>query len=633
MGRDSSASGRFETSRMFRTGRATIAGVVLGLPVGVSVLLGGAYLTFAALPPVPRPIENPFSESKRVLGKILFWDEQLSSSNVVSCGTCHSPSRGGADDRIARNPGLDGIINTPDDILGSPGVIRSDVSNAYQRDPVFGLAPQITGRAANSFINSIYSPQVFWDGRAGGRFLDPQTGAVAIANGGALENQAVGPPTSSIEMAHANMNWDEITAKLRRVRPLELATNIPADVASVLSSSPSYPQLFAQAFGDGNITAARIAFAIATYERTLVPDQTPFDRFRAGDPNAMTPAQVQGFNNFQTVRCSSCHTTANDLFTDHSFRNIGLRPIAEDNGRQAVTNNPADRGRFRVPSLRNVGLKRTFMHNGMFQSLTDVIRFYARAPGSPPQFPDNLDPIMPTLNVPPQAAQVIEDFLRNGLTDPRVAAETFPFDRPTLFTNRPQDQAVILGGGVPGTGGIVPRIIAQAPPMIGNRDYRIGVDGTLGGAVATLGVSRNPPLNGRINPEQLLGSVMAAGAGVGTGIATLRWPLLPGMFSQGQVLFAQWFVQDPGAPGATAFSNIARITFFCGSYGCPSACPVADVNNDGGVTIDDLLEYLARYDGGDVRADIDDGSFTNTPDGGVSIEDLLFFLARFDIGC
>jgi cytochrome c peroxidase len=567
----------------------------VGFAAGVVFTVATAGL--AVLPPVPQPAQNPITEEKRVLGKILFFDEQLSTSNVVSCATCHSLAQGGADNRIARNPGPDNVLNTVDDILGSAGIIRSNTSNDYQRDAVFGLAPQITGRAANSPINAAFSQILFWDGRATSQFVDPQTGQVRLASGGALESQAVAPVTNNVEMAHAGLDWPQVIQKLARVRPLDLASNLPGDVADVLATNPSYPELFRRAFGDDGITATRIAFAIATYERTLISNDTPFDRFRAGVPNAMTPQQVQGLNAFQASNCNACHSLAQDLTTDNTFRNLGLRPVAEDNGRQAITGNPADRGKFKVPALRNVGLKRTFMHNGMFQNLNDVLAFYARAPGAPIPFQDNRDPILnggPNgVNVPPQAVGPILTFLTSALLDQRVANATFPFDRATLFTNRPAEQATVLGGGVAGSGSVVPRIIVQAPPVIGNMEFRIGVDGTLGGASARLGVSSSPPVNGRITPTRFFDAVIANGTGSGAGTATLHWPLAPGVVEGGQVLFAQWFVTDPAAPGAQALSQVARIPFACGRSGCNLPCDSLDFNNDGSIDPTDVDAYFS----------------------------------------
>ncbi len=188
-----------------RAGRVGLVGPVVGiLALGA---LGLAHVASADVPPVVFPVENPFSEEKRVLGKILFFDEQLSTSNNVACATCHSMPRAGAEPRLARHPGDDNILNTPDDIQGSPGVIRSDAINNYEADAVFALTPQITGRSANSPINAAFAPNLFWDGRATSRFVDPQTGEVAIQSGGALGNQSMQPPVKTIEMAHAGNTY------------------------------------------------------------------------------------------------------------------------------------------------------------------------------------------------------------------------------------------------------------------------------------------------------------------------------------------------------------------------------------------------------------------------------------------
>jgi cytochrome c peroxidase len=130
----------------------------------------------AALPPVPIPPENAITEPKRLLGKILFWDEQLSSDSTVACGSCHSPGVGGSDGRIGVNPGPDTIFGGPDDIFGSPGVVSRDSLGLPDPDPLFGLNPQVTRRSANPVVDSAFVPQAFWDGRAGSQFLDPRRG-------------------------------------------------------------------------------------------------------------------------------------------------------------------------------------------------------------------------------------------------------------------------------------------------------------------------------------------------------------------------------------------------------------------------------------------------------------------------
>jgi cytochrome c peroxidase len=410
------------------------------------------------LPPVPRPAENLPTPAKGVLGKILFWDEQLSSDNTVSCGTCHRPAFAGADPRLAINPGADGRLATPDDIIGSPGVVRRDVNNNPIPDAVFGFNPQITGRAAQSYFAAMFAPNNFWDGRATSTFFDPEhAGVIAIQNGGGLESQAVGPILSRAEMAHDGRTWAEVRAKLQTTIPMLLASNVPFDVQQALDAAPTYAQLFTNAFGDPNITAVRIAFAIATYERTLVANQTPWDLFIAGNPTALTDFQRQGWDFLRNnTPCLHCHVPP--VFSNNNFFNIGLRPSFEDIGRQAITGNVNDRGRFKTPSLRNVGLKETFMHNGRFNSVQHVLNFYnagTRNTGEV-QFTQDQSPIPGTnqlisqINIPvvtlngfPAQAAIV-DFLTNGLTDPRVAAEQPPFDRPLLLSEmQPIEQVVV----------------------------------------------------------------------------------------------------------------------------------------------------------------------------------------------
>ncbi len=381
------------------------------------------------LPPPPVPPQNPITEPKRVLGKILFWEEQLSSDNTVSCGTCHSSFRAGTDPRPALHPGLDQNFGSPDDVIGSLGLVRQDAAGNPISDPIFGFDVQVTRRSAQSVYGALWSPSSFWDGRAGPAFVDPQTGVTVIPVGGALEAQALVPILADNEMAHQGRNWNDVAAKLTTSTPLGLATYLPPDVATAITANPTYPALFIAAFGDPAINAQRIAFAIATYERTLVANQTPFDL------GALTPQQQQGLNVFQNPgsRCSVCHVPP--IFTNNTFRNIGVRPIAEDTGRQEVTGNPADAGRFKVPSLRNVGLKPTFMHNGRRTTLAEVVDFYLGINGQVP-FPQDLDPLIPGIAIPPPARLDLIEFLLNGLTDPRVAAETPPFDRPILAGER-----------------------------------------------------------------------------------------------------------------------------------------------------------------------------------------------------
>ena len=241
------------------------------------------------LGPPPVPPANPITAEKAQLGKALFWDEQLSSTGTVACGTCHKPRSGGADSRplggtvATTHPGGDGIYGNGDDVFGSPGVPLTIADGTYLRSSTFGLYEQVTGRKAPSSLNSAYSPVLFWDGRALGQFSDPVTGNVLISQGGALESQILGPPVSSAEMAHVGRDWNQVASKIEASRPLALADDIPTELALWMGER-DYPTLFQEAFGTPDVTPARIALAIATYERTLVADQTPFDDDLAGNP-------------------------------------------------------------------------------------------------------------------------------------------------------------------------------------------------------------------------------------------------------------------------------------------------------------------------------------------------------------
>jgi cytochrome c peroxidase len=581
------------------------------------------------LPPVPVPAANPITEPKRVLGKILFWDEQLSVDGTMACATCHLPGHGGAEARRTRQAGPDGVLNTADDIFGSPGVVHSDSLTDFVRDITYGTGKQVTGRNAPSPINAAYFNDLFWDGRATSQFTDPETGQVSIFNGGALESQVLAPPTNPVEMAHEGVNWAEITSRIARARPLALATNPPADVAAALAGRPGYAELFARAFGDGRVTADRIAKAIATYERTLISDQTPYDLFAAGNTNALTPNQQQGLQRFlstgaQGTNCTACHVPP--LFAgqpNNAYRNIGLRPPTEDTGRQVVTGNANDRGKFKVPTLRNVALQTSFMHNGVFTTLQQVFGFYDHAPGTV-QFTDNQDPVMPNVHIPPPDGAVIQDFLTNALVDPRVRNETFPFDHPTLFSQRTTDIPTIIGGGVAGSGGITPTIIANSPPMIGSPDFRIGLDHALGGAPARLLVSTSPPSGGRITPTLTFDNKVASGSGAGNGVATNHWALTGQGLVAGQTMYAQWEITDPAAAGGKAYSSIAQFKLFCGSLGC-ALCP-ADINTDGVLNVQDIFSFIEAWFAGDVRTDMDNS-------GVIDVQDIFGFLNAWFAGC
>ncbi len=518
----------------------------------------------AQLGPPPEPPQNPTTPEKAVLGKILFWDEAMSSDNTVACGTCHIPSSGGADPRTglpeARHPGPDGQLGTIDDIFGTLGVMLSNSEDEYVESGTFGFERQVTTRQSPSFIGAAYFNSNFWDGSASTTFRNPLNNQVVIPVGGGLESQAVGPPTSDVEMAHQARDWSEITAKLEVVEPLSLASNLPADIVTALAINPTYPELFENAFGTTNITPTRIAFALASYQRTLVPNQTRFDL------GTMTPGQQAGFNFFQgQARCDVCHQPP--LFSDRSFRNIGVRPPAEDLGRQIVTGNNGDRGRFKVPSLRNVGLRNSFFHTGHVRpgqgapmnSLEAVIAFYDRGG----DFADNRDPLLNGTNVPNNVRPALLDFLRNALTDPRVENELFPFDRPNLASEAPGANPNLIGTGTVGSGLFIPHALVSSPPIVGTPGFRVGVASGLGGATAHLMLVGQRSGGSAIGPfspitpvrRSPLATIVLDGSGQGQGFGTVHLDLaqIPALAVPGVNL--QWMIEDPAAMNGMAKSE------------------------------------------------------------------------------
>lgn len=434
-------------------------GADAGSGAGGSAGEGGAAGSYAALrrnpyPPTPFPPENPDSDAKAKLGKILFWEEQLSADNTVACGTCHRPNAGGSDPRsstsAARLPGPDGVSGTADDVHGSPGVIRCNAQGQQT-----GAAIQVTGRKAPSYLDAMFAPRLFWDGRAECRredcptfsaFEDPDApGTFPIQYGAALESQAVGPPLSDVEMACEDASWQAIHQKLKSATPLALASQIPADLAELIAAhDASYPRLFEAAFGDeqtsgprDEINTRRIAFAIATHERRLRSEQTPWDRFNAGDDTALTPAQIRGLDLFlNKAKCEGCHRVP--LFSDGDFHYIGFHEPSWDLGRNAIDPQFGVPGAMRTPTLRNVGLRAAtgLLRNGagVGASLAEIVDLYDLGGLVDNPSVTQIDKAMEPLSLTPDEKADLLDFLEHGLDDPRVKAQTAPFDRPQLST-------------------------------------------------------------------------------------------------------------------------------------------------------------------------------------------------------
>jgi cytochrome c peroxidase len=269
------------------------------------------------------PADNPLTREGVYLGRMLFYEPALSSTNRLSCSSCHLQQFAFTDGR-AFSPGVDGIL---------------------------------TSRNAMSLANVLWTRNFFWDGRAA-----------------SLEDQALTPLTSQHEMGQP---LSVSAAKLDRIR--------------------DYPPLFQAAFGSDSITGDRIIKAIAQFERTMISAGSRYDAYLRGEYQP-TPDETAGIALFMTdpqpekgIRgggCAHCH--GGPRIAAELFHNNGLDSFPKDHGRENITGLPADRGRFRVPTLRNIALTAPYMHDGRFPTLEQVLEHYSEHILSSP----SLSPLM-----------------------------------------------------------------------------------------------------------------------------------------------------------------------------------------------------------------------------------------------
>ncbi|HEX5011762.1 MAG TPA: cytochrome c peroxidase [Planctomycetota bacterium] len=511
--------------------------------------------TDSPMPGPTYPAENPPNPAQEMLGKLLFWEEQLSYANSMSCGTCHILEASGSDPRSfgTVNAGPDAQFGTDDDIHGSQGVVRMDHDGSFLGDTLYAHGFQVTARKAPPAINAFAYKESFWDGRAHAAYVSVDTGLVAEATAGALESQAAGPPVSDVEMTRVGHTWDDIEAKLAQVQPMALATDLPAPMQDFIDQYKDYPAMFAAAYGDPAITGDRIIFAIGNYERTLVSDQTPFDDYLktgviASDLQAgLTVFQNQG-------SCTACHTMP--ALTDDTFHNIGVRPDAEDVGRMAVTGDPLDMAKFKTPGLRNAALRLPLMHNGSKKTLAEVVDFYdigGEFPGP------NLDTAMLPLFLSAQDKADLIHFLDAGLTDARVAGNLPPFDRPTLRSEMTPLNTVYGTTGRSGDGS-TPSLIAHLPANRGNPNWLLGLaDSTPNSAAVFALASRQA--DGSPLPDKRFPIGMNVDVGTifltqilptdGLGYATFKLAIPSSSALLGLHVYGQWFITDPAVTATT----------------------------------------------------------------------------------
>ncbi|HWC99234.1 MAG TPA: cytochrome c peroxidase [Candidatus Sulfopaludibacter sp.] len=232
-----------------------------------------------------------------------------------------------------------------------------------------GIRFQKGGRSAPTVINRAYSLAQFWDGRAA-----------------TLEEQAKGPMANPIEMGNTH---DAIVSRLKTVA--------------------GYRPLFAKAFGSDDIDIDRVAMAIASFERTVLSGNAPYDRYVNGDKKALTVAQSRGMKIFfDTAKCDKCHEGAN--FTLNAYANLGIgsdKPDA-DVGRFAVTKDARDWGAFKTPTLRDISRTAPYMHDGSLKTLDEVVDFYDKG-GKPNR---NLDASIKPLHLTPGQKADLVAFLK-----------------------------------------------------------------------------------------------------------------------------------------------------------------------------------------------------------------------------
>lgn len=303
------------------------------------------------------PKENPYSSQKEQLGRLLFWDPILSGSKSISCATCHHPNNG-----YAQN-------------------IPLSIMHVDDKDAISRNTPTVLNVAFNGYGETYFADpkdaQMFWDNRVR-----------------SLEAQALFPIRSNHEMRGnyytEDVILDTIVARLQQIS--------------------EYVSLFESAFGDSVITEERLSQALANFERSLVNVNSPYDQFVKGDFYALSEDAKKGLNAFIDVGCVSCHN--GPMFSDFTLHNLS---VPKNSIRNSVDLGDGD-FRFRTPSLRNVSFTAPYMHNGVFNSLEEVVDFYDAADDrSQNEFIDDekVDTLLQQLSFRPGQKKVIIAFLES----------------------------------------------------------------------------------------------------------------------------------------------------------------------------------------------------------------------------
>lgn len=329
--------------------------------------------------------ENGAASPEKVeLGRLLFFDKILSGNLNISCATCHHPLAGTGDGlSLPSGEGGRGLGVTRDTGEGASAIHERVPRNA---PPVFNLG-------AREFTTLFHDGRVAADAGLPGGFLSPAGAALPPGLDNALAVQAMFPVTSGAEMA--GQARENKQGKAAAEGDLGEVWSL---IAQKLAGIEAYVDLFRAAYpgevqeGE-DISYVHAANAIAAFEATAWRfDDSPFDRFLRGDPHAMGKHAADGMKLFYgKARCAGCH--AGSFQTDHDFHAIAMPQIGpgkgdnqpgyadghDDFGRERVTGDPADRFRFRTPTLRNVVLTPPYGHAGAYDTLEAVVRHHLDA--------------------------------------------------------------------------------------------------------------------------------------------------------------------------------------------------------------------------------------------------------------
>lgn len=321
------------------------------------------------------PADNPSSAIKINLGKMLFYDPILSGQKDVACATCHHPSKGYAD-------GLDLSIGSNGTGFGAARHFLSPNTIAFvKRNSQTILNTAFNGITPAGVYNPSTAP-MFWDSRVQ-----------------SLESQSLGPIATLEEMrgnAYSEaLALDSVVARLKKIA--------------------QYQSLFQSAFGNAQaISALNIGKALAAFERSLITNNSPYDRYQNGDKTALTALQIQGMQSFKDAGCTGCHT--GDMFSDYKLHVLSVPDNAKNAVSDAGVNNTYA---FRTASLRNLQFTAPFMHSGVFTDLNQILGFYGRIAGGNSQNPNvnirQVDPLIRQVRIGGRQQEIIA-FI-NALSD------------------------------------------------------------------------------------------------------------------------------------------------------------------------------------------------------------------------